>query len=156
MYLKLQEQCLRHCLNQCLLKFSLLYTLEKHEHKIYKISTSTDFYLTLSILKWFLKCYLKSHKESHYYLPKRDKNPIILQYYNTHNDGSATKSQNLPSKETPILGIRNHILRCWSDLSKGLTKHAAYCCCPWVPPEVEDKSLLLKMYWTPKTGPRDP
>lgn len=58
-------------------------------------------------------------------------------------DDAVSKSRDNPTKPlTP--GMRNHLLSCWSTLSKRLPKPTRDCYCPYCPQEVEAKSLLLE------------
>lgn len=41
---------------------------------------------------------------------------------------------------------------CWSGGRKRLQNYKGYCYCIWLPPEPEEKSLLLKAPHTPDTG----
>lgn len=56
-----------------------------------------------------------------------------------------------PSNKTPKTRHEKVDLRCWSRLFKRFPKHTAYCCRPLLIPEVETKSLLLKIKCTSET-----
>lgn len=58
--------------------------------------------------------------------------------------------------KTLVPGMKNLLLSFWARLPRKLPKTTVYCSCPWVPPEVEGKTPLLKTPYTSDTGPRGP
>lgn len=64
---------------------------------------------------------------------------------------STTSKSWTPHNRNPIPDIRSPLLSCWSGLSKEFSKHTACCYYPWLPPEVEGKSLFLKRTCTSET-----
>lgn len=57
---------------------------------------------------------------------------------------NVTSKSWMPHNRNPIPDFRSPLLSCWSELCKEFSKHTVYCYCPWLPHEVEGKTLFLK------------
>lgn len=75
---------------------------------------------------------------------------ILFKKFSIRVDNSPSNSQSLSNKNPNS----KHKKPSWT-IGQGCPRDiTGYCCCPWLPTEVESESLLLKLPWISDTRPR--